>query len=347
MPSYHMRPDGKKMAQVSQERTILYPKTLTVISSIPCHNLALYEVLPISLKYATLDAFRYRHKFLEHASDIGAMMQLWAAAASALPYTVDIGERVIDALLQMAFQDVLRPHIPVTAWGWLRRRPALRPGSPGLELGTKKDVVRTVRKLGDIGLITSYLIVIWSEWSDLDPIGCEEMYRLVREELSGIRATGCRADLIQRLDYVLSWFNQGWQYVWPNRPSPTEAAFLQKKEWYEGFRRALLEVEEETMNILAGTYAKIVVRLCLLTYARTCRISLHRYVCTPPSLPVVGRYHSVGDTRILTIRGPLYTLVPVCTVVICNHLPRVASFYAVIPPYPTRIETLAELASRT
>jgi hypothetical protein len=74
-----------------------------------------------------LDAFRDRHWFLKHASDIGAMMRLWITAASALPYTDEVGERVVDALLGMATRDNLRPHIPVVAWDWLNKRPDLSP----------------------------------------------------------------------------------------------------------------------------------------------------------------------------------------------------------------------------
>lgn len=36
----------------------------------------------------------------------------WAAAASALPYTEEIGSSVVNALLQIASVDSLRPHIP-------------------------------------------------------------------------------------------------------------------------------------------------------------------------------------------------------------------------------------------
>lgn len=218
------------------------------------------------------------------------MMQLWIAAASTLPYTVDIGERVIDALLQMAFQDYLRPHIPAVAWEWLKKRPVLHPQSPGLKLGTTKDVVRAVRELGDIALVTSYLLVTWSEWSDLDTAGCEEVHVLVRTKFSGIHATGYRADLLQRLDYVLTWFDRGWQYVWPNRPIPTEPEFLQKKQWYERFKRELLEVEEAAMKTLAGTSYRVILHfrplMCVLW---TCRIPLYFPMFDSIPLSVVER----------------------------------------------------------
>jgi len=84
-------------------------------------------MLPILLQYSTLYSFRYQYWFLRHANDIGAMMQLWMAAASVLPYTGDIGQSVVDTLLQMAADCDLLPHIPVLAWDWLKRRPRLRP----------------------------------------------------------------------------------------------------------------------------------------------------------------------------------------------------------------------------
>ncbi|KAF9644473.1 hypothetical protein BDM02DRAFT_946390 [Thelephora ganbajun] len=133
------------------------------------------------------------------------MMQLWITAASTLPYTDDIGRSVVDALLKMAYHNKLLPHIPVLAWDWLKERPVFPSSCWGLKWGAYSGVVQMVRKLRDFELVASYLFVVWSGWTDLHPKACLTMMALIREELCGIgEAAGYRADLIQRLDYVLS-----------------------------------------------------------------------------------------------------------------------------------------------
>ena len=86
-------------------------------------------------------------------------------AASVLPYTDDVGRSVSNALLQIASWDSLRPHIPILAWNWLKKRPTLRPRCLGLIFGIQDAVIRAIVELGDVGLVTSYLFVIWSEWN--------------------------------------------------------------------------------------------------------------------------------------------------------------------------------------
>jgi len=246
-----MRPDGKKVVKVGC-RTY---HSMLPYSHQPCylapgfHTQFLEAVLPISLKYAALDAFRYRHQFLFHASDIGATVRLWIAAATALPYTNDVGQRVVDTVLRMADHGWLQPHIPVSAWDWLKKRPALGAGCRGFNQGTYDTIVQMARELGDIGLITSYLFLVWSEWSWIFDSGFQAMLRSVREELSGIGAAGYRADLIQRLDDVLPRLEPG----------------STRKQQYEEFRMALLEVDEEAMGTLTGMSHRVVILFSLLT----------------------------------------------------------------------------------
>ena len=47
----------------------------------------------------------------------------WAAAAMRVQYTEDVGQSVVDALLQIACNDSLRRHVPAEIWEWLKRRP--------------------------------------------------------------------------------------------------------------------------------------------------------------------------------------------------------------------------------
>jgi len=164
------------------------------------------------------------------------MIQLWMAAASALPYTNDVGQSVVDTLLQMAFESDLQPYIPALAWDWLKKRPVFDSWCQGHSLGATGGVAQRVRKLGDVELITSYLWIVWSEWSQITGSELQVVLCLIREELGGIGAAGYRSDLIQRLDDILPQL----------QPEST------RKQQYEEFRMVLLEMDKEVMKTLAG-----------------------------------------------------------------------------------------------
>ena len=195
-------------------------------------------------------------------------MQFWMAAASALPYTNDVGRRVVDTLLQMAGERKLQPHIPVLAWDWLKKRPVLTSWCLGEYPGTTENVVQMVRKLGDVGLITSYLFIVWSEGNDIFPRGFQAMLRLIKEELSGIGAAGYRSDLIQRLDDILSQFEPGSSH----------------QQQYEELRAVLLEVDEEAMKTLDGMSHRVVILFSLLTCVRACAGCHSTFMCALPLL---------------------------------------------------------------
>ena len=164
------------------------------------------------------------------------MMQFWIKAASALPYTDDVGGSVVTTLLSIASSD-LSPHIPMVAWDWLNKRPVLDHES--LRPQTIGFTVHTIRQLREIKLIVSYLYTVWSEWHQLSYHDRPAICSFIREELSGIGATGHRTDLIRRLDYVLLQLDQG-------------KGALQARGEYEELRRELLKVDEEAMKILTG-----------------------------------------------------------------------------------------------
>ncbi|KAF9783439.1 hypothetical protein BJ322DRAFT_152245 [Thelephora terrestris] len=193
------------------------------------------SVLPISLRYATLGAFQHHSSFLKGIDDVGLAMRLWVAAASGLQDTDDVRERMVDALLQVAYDDDLRHHIPAAAWEWLKKRPVLPPGSRALQVRASRGFFQMVRTLGDIELTTSYLFVIWSERSNMYHRDCEEMRRLIREELDGIHVLDNRAVLIQRLDHILS-----------QREVRTAGK-------YEELKEELLKLDEEGTRILTGS----------------------------------------------------------------------------------------------
>ena len=180
-------------------------------------------------------------------------MQFWIKTASALPYTDDIGERVVTTLFNIASSD-LSPHIPIAAWDWLKKRPVLPPECAAFLPKIAEPVVRRVQQLGGTNLVVSYLHIVWSEWrrlgfgyrwtpqgrGPLEQIDMSVMCRLIREDLGGIELAGHRTELIQRLDYILSQLSQG-------KGEPLA------KEDYEELRGELVKVDEEATRILTGT----------------------------------------------------------------------------------------------
>ena len=161
----------------------------------------------------------------------------WVAAISVAPRTEDVAASVVDALLQIAAERDLRPFIPADVWLWLNERPSLSSGCPGLHRGDGGDVVRTVRGLNDIRVLTSYLIVVWSEHPRyLDSEGFVEMEVSAREDFNGI-GMGChRVELIQWLDYILGEFDR--KLGWYSRYE------------YRKLKRILQNVDQEATEIL-------------------------------------------------------------------------------------------------
>lgn len=182
----------------------------------------------------------------------GAVVR-WAAAALATPYSEEVGRNVVDALLQIAFERPLRPHVPIEIWAWLKRRPSLPPVSWGRYHGTTLDIVRHVQGLGDIELLKSYFLVVWSEWVVLFTSGCPEMEVLIRQEFCGTGMWRHRQDLIERLDYVFGQLDRGMEYLQQYNPEITKAHIRLARKQYGGLRAALAEVEREAMRTLSRT----------------------------------------------------------------------------------------------
>ena len=93
------------------------------------------------------------------------LIQRWAAAASAVPYTNEAAQNVVNTLLQIASKEELLPHIPINVWLWLTKRPSLPPICSGRYVGTCAHVVKAVRALKDIEILKSYFLLVWSEWN--------------------------------------------------------------------------------------------------------------------------------------------------------------------------------------
>jgi len=196
---------------------------------------------PVSLKRAVILASPHLQWW--NPTIDGRFVRLWAAATRAVPYTHDLGPCVVDTLLLIASQDSLRSHIPADMWSWLNKRPVLPPTCAGGSQGTKRNVVQTVRRLGDIEILTSYLLLVWSEWNYLYPDGLDEMCASIREDFGGIGIGQHRKDLLQHLSRVLGQLDLGLGYIRQHKQGLGEDDIQSMKGQYGRLKEALLEVD--------------------------------------------------------------------------------------------------------
>lgn len=199
------------------------------------------EDSPVSLKEATILASP--HLPWSSFKNGNHLIRLWAAAASAVPYTDDIGQSVVDALLQNAFWDW--DSLPVGIWSWLNKRPLLPTICHGRHLGSCREIVQMIRALGDIKTLTSYLLVVWSEWDGLWLGGFEEMYASIREDFNGVAAAHHREDLVLHLDRVLEELDRGLRYFQQHNPNLCARDIRRTKLQYMELREVLLRVDRE------------------------------------------------------------------------------------------------------
>jgi hypothetical protein len=117
------------------------------------------------LPYIQWDLLKYREDWVRR----------WAWAVSAAPDNERAARSVVDTLLQIASKEELLPHIPVNVWSWLTRRPHLPAVCLGRNVGTCAHVVKAVRALGDIEILKSYFLLVWSEWNHFSPDGSNSL----------------------------------------------------------------------------------------------------------------------------------------------------------------------------
>jgi len=177
----------------------------------------------------------------------------WAEAVLAVPYTEEVGVSVVDTLLQIASLDFLRPYIPVNVWAWLKQQPSLPPICDGRSAGTVDGVVRMVRELGDIEILKSYFLLIWSEWDSIHLDGFAEMRISIREDLGGIGMGHHREVLVERLDHVLGQLDRGLGHFTQHNPRLGESRIPLLREQYGELKGILLEVDRVALEILTRT----------------------------------------------------------------------------------------------
>jgi len=184
----------------------------------------------------------------------GNTVAWWATAALEIPYTEEVGQSVVDTLLQIASVDGLQPYIPVDIWAWLKKCPYLPPICNGRSLGTRDRVVRRVREIEDVEILESYFLLVWSEWNVLDRDGFAEMRTSIREDFAGIGMGHHREVLLERLDHVLG------QLRWAiserlnqQNPSLAENHIPVARGQYGKLKQVLVEVDREALEILTRT----------------------------------------------------------------------------------------------
>jgi len=185
----------------------------------------------------------------------GDTVTWWAAAVTAVPYTEEVGQSVVDTLLQIASKDL---DIPIDAWTWLNKRPSLPPKFRGRWVGTEPRVVRRVRELGDVEILESYFLLVWSEWNAIYPGSITEMCASIREDLGGIEMGHCREVLIKRLDHVLGQLDRGLEYLKRQNPKLDDDHVPKAREGYGELKRILLEVDRKPLEVLTRTSFRLI-----------------------------------------------------------------------------------------
>lgn len=200
----------------------------------------------------------------ENAPCDGTTVARWAEAASALPRTEAIGQSVVDTLLQIASITSLRPHIPICLWGWLKIRPSLPPVCQGRYKGKNIDVIRYVRRLGDIEILSSYFFLVWSEWNHICRSVQVNMEISIALYFGTIETRRHREELIKRLDYILAQLDRGPEYLLQYPPrlelddgieffssrNIREYLVGEMKQPYKIMRDVLLEIDRNTAKTL-------------------------------------------------------------------------------------------------
>ena len=173
----------------------------------------------------------------------------WAAAVSAIPHTEEVGQCVVDALLQIAHIDSLRSGIPIDVWSWLKRPPSSLPPSEDRPKRSERDVLHYVRGLGDIEILKSYFLLILSELGSLEDSYFTEMQVSIREDFNGIGARCYRRDLMERLDQELEDIEE-FSFA-PDYRGGLGSAQREAGQYRE-LKKVLSEVDTKAMKLLTG-----------------------------------------------------------------------------------------------
>ena len=172
------------------------------------------------------------------------LIQAWVKPASAIPKEKEVASSVVDTLLRIACFGLLLPDNRGDVFSWLTLRPSLPPICIGRRLGSHRAVMNQVRELGDIEILKSYFLLVWSEWDPLRGFGFRMMCESIRKDFTGVEANPHRAELVQRLDHVIGQLDRGLAYLQRERPELKEENLQKRKDQYETLRKILREDPE-------------------------------------------------------------------------------------------------------
>ena len=274
----------------------------------------------------------------------GNTVTWWAAAALATPYTEEVGQSVVDTLLQVAYVDGLGPYIPVDIWALLKKQPSLPPVCVGRKLGTRDHVIRRVRKLGDVDILTSFLLLVWSEWNPEICYVRAEMCTSIREDLAGIEMGHHREVLVERLDHTLGQLDRGLEHLTQQASFLDDYDIRGMREEYRILKEVLLEVDGEALEILTRTPSKLIDSFDSLTFPqiptrRSFVPSLSRVRSRTPITLAPYSPNSVLHFHTVPTLPPLRAL---STVSIIDHHPTLQTYAS---PAISRHEKRSVLAS--
>ena len=177
----------------------------------------------------------------------GRLIQLLTEAASEVPDADDVVDQsIVDTLLQVACWKP--PLIPAGMWSWLNRRPNLPPVCSGRYWGSKQAVVRMVRGLEDTEILTSYLLVVWSEWDFLMPKGFAEMCASIQEDFNGQERSQHRKVLLDRLDQITGKLESGLGDIQRDKPDLEGGNLHLWKSRYAELGEILRRVDSEAIT---------------------------------------------------------------------------------------------------
>ena len=182
----------------------------------------------------------------------------WAAAASAIPYSEEVGQSVVETLLRILEHDSLLECIPIDVWGLLKNRPSPSPAWWVRFNGCRTSVINHVRGLGDVEILKSYLLLIMSEWDTLDLDFYWQVRASLRKDFSGIGMWCHRDDLIKHLDYVQSQLNHGLEHFKQHCPWNCEGDIRQRDMQYGPLKRRLLRADKTAMKDLSRTPPRLI-----------------------------------------------------------------------------------------
>jgi len=245
----------------------------------------------ISLKQAVILVSPYL-PWLTTTNNKG-LTKLLAETALVVPYTEEISQSMVGALLQIIAYATMKVDISIhiSMWLWLNKRPSLPPIYYNHDLGGHQIGVQKVRALRDTEILTSYLLVVWSEWNKLVEDTPDEMVTSIREDLSGIGAVHYREDLLHHLDQVLGQLDLGLPHLCQHKPGFSGSDLTLMKEHYGEFKKVLLEVDREANNLLTRKSPRSII-FQLLMPVDISRIPLNIHVCNLTSVPIGCTPHS-------------------------------------------------------